>query len=254
MKPILKTLVAVLSICLTPLPVLAVDTQFVEWSDLVDATSQDFEDPFRDLTEDQIHHLRSIVRSREKLAGGSVPTEDIPGLQARLDFAIGALTEAGIDADWLISQRRVVAGKREDAANAANPAFDGQSVSIAGFAIPAPPDEDGTPTAYLVEQRGMCSHTPPPLPNQLIRVRLVGGWRPSEMHEPVRLVGHLHIDPGKQTLRVVDGDVSMDATWRLDANGVETISGGNRGVQGSPDWVTQLRAKLKSNSSETPSQ
>ena len=62
----------------------------------------------------------------------------------------------------------------------------------------------------------------------------------------VRLVGHPHTDPGKQMPRIIDGDVPMDATWRLDANGVETISGGIAGAQGSSDWVTQLRAKLKS--------
>ncbi len=171
-----------------------------------------------------------------------------------LDILKAGLAERGIDADWLISQRWDVADRRKLAATAGNPKLDGADVSIAGFAIPAPPDEDGTPMAYLVEQRGMCSHTPPPMPNQLILVRLVGGWQPNAMHEPVRLIGRLHIDPGKQTLRIVDGDVSMVTTWRLDANRVETFSGGNAGAQGSSDWVTQLRAKLKSNSSETPSQ
>lgn len=243
MKPLLKTLVAVFSIYLLPLPVLAMDTLFVEWPDLVDTTSQDFADPFRDLTEDQIDQLRGIVRSREKLARGSVPTEDIPGIQARLDAAIDALAEAGIDADWLISQRWVVAGKREDAANAGNPAYDGQSVSIAGFAIPAPPESDGTPAAYLVELAGMCSHTPPPLPNQMIRVRLESDWTPEYMHQPVRLSGQMHIDPSKRVVPVVDGDVAMKATWRLDLSTVEVFKPAATTIAGGSEWVEQLLSK-----------
>ena len=226
----------------------------ITWSQLPDQQAQSYEDPFRDLSESDIQTLARVARLEESLYRPETQVAEQRRISAELDTLKAGLAEQGIDADWLISQRWDVADRRKQAATAGNPKLDGAEVSIAGFAIPAPPDEDGTPMAYLVEQRGMCSHTPPPLPNQLIRVRLVEGWQPNEMHEPVRLVGHLHIDPGKQMLRVVDGDVSMDATWRLDANGVETFSGGNAGAQGSSDWVTQLRAKLKSNSAGTPSQ
>ena len=218
----------------------------ITWSELPDQQAQSYEDPFRDLSESDIQTLARVARLEESLYRPETQVAEQRRISAELDTLKAGLAEQGIDADWLIPQRWDVADRRKLAATAGNPKLDGAEVSIAGFAIPAPPDEDGTPMAYLVEQRGMCSHTPPPLPNQLIRVRLVEGWQPNEMHEPVRLVGHLHIDPGKQMLRVVDGDVSMDATWRLDANGVETISGGIAGAQGSSDWVTQLRAKLKS--------
>ncbi|WP_218961129.1 DUF3299 domain-containing protein [Ruegeria sediminis] len=218
----------------------------VDWPDLIDAEAQVFDDPFRNLSEDQIDLLRTIVRAREKLARGSAPVEEIPEVEARLENALQTLAQAGIDADDLIDLRWTVAGLRETAANAGNPALDGSEVSLAGFAIPAPPEADGTSTVYLVELAGMCSHTPPPPPNQLIRVRLSDGWRPDYMHQPVRIRGRVHIDPSERVFPVVDGDVPMKATWRLDADSVEAFTPKPRAEGASSDWVEQLRAQLKS--------
>ena len=77
--------------------------------------------------------------------------------------------------------------------------------------------------AYLVPERGMCSHRPPPPPNQLIRVRLNGDWEPSYFHEPVRLTGTLTTEPSVQHLMVVDGHMPMNATFLLETESVETL-------------------------------
>ena len=195
----------------------------IVWAELPDPSAQQFEDPYRDLTEDQVEQLRIVVQAREALARETTPQEDRAGIERRLKTAIEAFSAAGIDVDWLIAQRWVVAGKRERAANAANSAFDGQSVSIAGFAIPAPLDTDGTPTVYLVESAGQCSHMPPPDPNQMVKVRLESGWTPTFMNQPVRVKGRLHIDPSERVFPIVDGDVAMKASWRLDASEVEEL-------------------------------
>ena len=101
--------------------------------------------------------------------------------------------------------------------------LDGQTVTLAGFAIPAPPDADGRAVAYLVPERGMCSHMPPPPPNQMIRVRLSDGWAPTFNHEPVRLTGRLVIDPSERQMVVVDGLMPMRATFRLDVMDAEPL-------------------------------
>lgn len=244
----LRSALLILGLCL---PSALAAQEAVEWKDLIDAEAQVFEDPFSDLSEDHINLLRTIVRAREKLARGSAPTEDIPEIESRLGAALETLAEAGLDANRLIDQRWVVAGLRETAANAGNPALDGTEISLAGFAIPAPPETDGTSTVYLVELAGMCSHTPPPMPNQLVRVRFEDGWTPAYMHQPVRISGRAVIDPSEEVFPVVDGNVPMKATWRLDAEALEAFTP-TPGVQGgSSDWVAQLRNKLQASRAGT---
>ena len=217
----IRTLILVLAFVLASPSAQAVELKSLKWNELVNLDSQSFEDPYRDLTEDQIDQLRTVFQFREKIARGGMSSEEKEKLEKLLASAEDAIKAAGLDADWLISQRWVVAGRREEAANAGNPALDKQHVRIAGFAIPAPPDSDGTPAAYLVELRGMCSHMPTPPPNQLIKVRLLNGWVPRYTHQPIRIEGKLHNDPSQQLLRVVDGYVVMKSTWQLDAIIVE---------------------------------
>ncbi|AXI54904.1 hypothetical protein C1J05_10715 [Sulfitobacter sp. JL08] len=143
----------------------------IAWADLVDETTQTYEDPFRDLNYQQIDALQTIVRNRELLNDPTLSEAQMADSAAKINAALEELAEDGIDADWLIEQRWVVADRREKAATAGNPALDGQIVTLAGFAVPAPPNEDGTTVVYLVPERGMCSHTPPPNANQMIRAR-----------------------------------------------------------------------------------
>jgi len=196
------------------------------WSDLIDPSAQSYEDPYRDLSYDQIDTLRTVVRLRARLESGEVAAEARPRIETRLAEAEGALVQDGIDADWLISQRWIVAERREAAASAGNPELDGSVVALAGFAIPAPPDEDGTPIAYLVPERGMCSHTPPPPPNQMVRLRLTGDWVPEKMHEPVLVTGQFAIAPSSREMVVVDGFVEMKATFTMMVT--ETVTAAER--------------------------
>jgi len=212
----------------------------VDWNALIDGSVQTYEDPYLDLTSEQLADLVDVARLRQKIGSGD------DSASSELVAREAALTEAGIDADWLISQRWVVAERRERAATAGNSELDGSLVTIAGFAIPAPPEENGTPAVYLVEQRGMCSHMPPPIPNQMIRVRLETDWTPAYMHQPVRLTGKIHIDPSERVFQVVDGDVAMKATWRMDASKVEDFKpAATAAAAGGSDWVEQLRSKLQ---------
>ena len=193
------------------------------WDDLIDMSAQDFEDPYRDLTYQQIDALRSIVVTQSKLTAEGLSDSDRGELETTLSDAQALLVADDIDPDWLIDQRWVVAERRERAATAGNPEVDGQTIVLAGFALAGPPARDGTPVAYLVPERGMCSHMPPPNPNQMIRVRLNGDWSPSYIHEPVRITGTVTIAPTQENFHVVDGPVQMNATFLMEAKKVETI-------------------------------
>ena len=233
--------------------VLATENQPVAWDDLIDQSAQTFEDPYRDLTYDQIENLREIIIETARIAEGGLGHADKALSEDRISGAKELLADDGIDADWLIDQRWVVADRREKAATAANPNLDGQTVSLAGFAILAPADADGTTVVYLVPERGMCSHMPPPNANQMIRARVNGDWSPSAMHEPVRLTGKLSIEETNHSFRIVDGDVPMRASYTLDATKVETAPVFGSRPQETNDWATSIAEKLRA-SGQLPGQ
>ena len=195
----------------------------VTWSDLPDASAQSYEDPYRDLTYDQLDALRTVARMRARLVDPDVSSEARTRLEARLTEALTQLETAGIDPDWLISQRWVVTERRERAGTAGNPDLDGKDATLSGFVIPAPPDANGRVTAYLVPNRGMCSHVPPPPPNQLLRLVFEEAWYPKFIYEPIQVTGRLEIDPSQRVLHVVDGPVKMASTFRLDVASVEPL-------------------------------
>nr|WP_319383765.1 DUF3299 domain-containing protein [uncultured Roseibium sp.] len=196
----------------------------VSWSDLPDRSVQSFEDPYRDLGPAQLNALLAIVRMRGELEDPDLPAKRRTGLEQILAEAVAALEKAGIEPDWLISQRWVVAERRERAATAGNPDLDGSQATLSGFVIPAPPDDEGRFTAYLVPERGMCSHIPPPPPNQLLRLVFEEAWYPQFIYEPVKVSGRLEIDPSNRVMRVVDGPVKMASTFTIDVASVETLT------------------------------
>ncbi|WP_254436972.1 DUF3299 domain-containing protein [Ruegeria arenilitoris] len=214
----------------------------LDWSDLPDPSVQVFDDPYRDLSPEQFDDVLFAVRLRGRLHQDVGSPEERLKWQELLIETEDALASDGIDIDWLLDQRNVVAQNRERAGTAGNPEFDGQTVTLAGFAIPAPPDADGNAIAYLVPQRGMCSHMPPPPPNQMIRVRLNEDWTPSYVHEPVRLTGKLTIDPSEQNMMVVDGFLPMRATFLLDTDSVETLETQGERLEWTQGIADRIRA------------
>jgi uncharacterized protein len=196
----------------------------VFWSDLPDATRQNFEDPYRDLTYDQLDSLRVIAQLRNRLEGQDVPAKAVSDLERKLSAALAIWKSVEVDPYWLISQRWIVAEQRERAGTAGNPALDGVMATLSGFVIPAPPDEEGRFVAYLVPERGMCSHMPPPPPNQLLRLVFEKAWYPQFIYEPIQVSGRLEIEPAQRTIRVVDGPVNMASTFRLDVASVAPLT------------------------------
>ena len=87
----------------------AADSPSIEWNDLIDARAQSFEDPYADLTENQVAELGIVVRTRALLEGAGLAVDELTQAEARLSSAEAALEQDGIDVDWLLGQRWVVA-------------------------------------------------------------------------------------------------------------------------------------------------
>lgn len=218
----MKSIALCASVCAAPLLLIASPASSGEaadlvWSQLIDESAQDYEDPYRHLAPEQLASVANVARLREMAEKGKVVDEEL------LSQETASLVAVGIDVDGLIAQRWIVAERRERAATSGNEAVDGREGRLSGFVIPAPPDDDGRPTAYLVPERGMCSHMPPPPPNQMVRLRVPDHWRPRALYEPVRVSGLLSIDPTSRTVPVVDGMVQMRATFTMDVSDIEAL-------------------------------
>ncbi len=226
---------------------IASPSQPIEWSDLPDPSVQVFEDPFRDLNPEQFDDLVFAVRLRARLQQDVGSAEERQKWKELLVETEEALDADGIDIDWLLSQREAVIHRRETAHSSGNPIYDGQTITIAGYAIPAPPDADGHSVAYLVPEPGMCSHLPPPPPNQMVRVVLSENWAPEYVHEPVRLTGTLSIDPSEHRMVVVDGMMPMRATFLLNAHHIETFEQDENQRRDLQSLIDRIRAGAHQN-------
>lgn len=221
----MKRLLGIVHILIVVLVTPVAATEAIGWEELIDQNAQAFDDPFVDLDYDQMDDLRMVAVETARIEQGGMSEEERAVREEKRDQARLRLADAGIDAEWLISQRWVVAERREKAATAVNPDLDGEVVTLGGFAIPAPPAADGTPIAYLVPLPGMCSHMPPPNPNQLVRIRLNTDWRPDRLHQPVRVTGLLSIKSTEHVFNIVDGPVEMRASLVMDATGFHVFEG-----------------------------
>lgn len=201
------------------------EPEVVEFSDLADPFAVAFEDPYVTMGVDMLNELKLLVQSDEKLAGTDLDEETRARLEARRAAAQDKLEANGHDVDVLLEQRWDVARKRQNARMAQNPIFDGVEVAISGYIIPAPQAADGSGFGYLVSQVGMCSHLPPPPPNQLVRVRLRADQQVASLYVPVRVTGLLRIEPSDETIFVLDGDSRMLSGWTLDAETVDFPEG-----------------------------
>ncbi|NOG07353.1 MULTISPECIES: DUF3299 domain-containing protein [unclassified Ruegeria] len=206
----------------SPIPVQALEPHDqIEWSELVDVEAQNFEDPFTELDSTQLSQLSEIARIRQDATEGSIEAELMQKAETRLEVLEGKLRAQGVDVDWLISQRWIVAERRHNAYWRGNAELRNKRVSLVGYVVPTMQVSTGELVAFFVPQAGMCSHLPPPPPNQLIRI---GDAKTEEMvfgrMEPVEIIGTLIENRSTELVNVVDGLLEMKSSWLLEAESV----------------------------------
>ncbi len=76
-------------------------------------------------------------------------------------------------------------------------AFTGANIKINGFMVPFDDEDEQVTEFLLVPQAGMCIHTPPPPPNQIILVEVAtGGANRVEWDKEVTVYGQFQIADG----------------------------------------------------------
>lgn len=193
----------------------------VSWTELVDKDARAFEDPFQDIARPELSALAEIAKLRELADNGALTEVQL----GKLSQQESLLETKGIDVDWLLEQRWVVAENRYNAYWKGNTALEGKRVALRGFFVPARHLSSGELVGYLVPQAGMCSHLPPPPANQLVRL---SGLDPSELDlartVPVEAVGTIKEDRLSVLSNVVDGLVEMQSSWVLEASALVKVA------------------------------
>jgi hypothetical protein len=190
---------------------------------LPDPEAAQFEDPYRDLSQSQFESLMALARLQITLSGKTAEGERAV-LQERASEIAKDLQAQGLDPEWILAQRETVAERRQRAALSTNPSLDGESIEITGYLLVAPDMEDGAMVAYLLPDRGVCMHLPPPVPNQLIRLDI------DDLPEPLgpcinaAVRGRLSANENTATVPVFDDTAHLWSSWRLDVS--EAITAG----------------------------
>ena len=157
-------LVLILSLAVPPGLAMAADPQDISWHMLAPPAAV-IENPFENLTDDQMDTLRHILRF-EALAEQSYDASFTTEAQALRE----QLAKDGIDVDGLFAARLAIMEKREAAASAVNEALIGSSIRMPGYVLPLEFKDRKVVEFLLVPTVGACIHTPPPPANQIVHV------------------------------------------------------------------------------------
>ena len=195
---------------------LAQDPPELGWDELAPEI-EPIENPFTDMSQEQIDRLRDLLWIRE-----AVPEDVTEEDRKREQELVQQLADEGLDADYLLEQRDIIMEKYRIAATATRPEVLGKKVRIPGYLLPLDVKDGAITEFLLVPTIGACIHTPPPPPNQMVYVRYKEGFANASLYTPVWISGELRADERKEKVRFLDGSSEIDVTYAMDADLVQT--------------------------------
>lgn len=199
-------------------PTTAETPRQVTWEDLVPAAGR-LEDPSAHLTQAQriaIYRIESI-RAREKrglINQVSPEFEDAVTLSRRLK-------RQGIDVDAMLASLEDFDAEIDRRNQAVVGELDGQLVRLPGYALPLEFTGSQMKEFLLVPYVGACIHVPPPPPNQIVFVRLDGGFTAKDLYTPVWITGRMTVNRSSKALSLTDGQANVDTAYALEGIRVE---------------------------------
>lgn len=181
-----------------------------------------FEDPFTDLTSEQLMNLSMVARvrlleQRAEKSGKPVSAEMVKEKEASEKL----LVEQGIDIDGLLAKRDEIKEQRKKRANLGVEELNGKMVSISGFVLPLEFEGKKVKEFLLVPWVGACIHTPPPPPNQIAVVVAEKAFDSKGMFEAVTVTGTIQLKTQVQELFLVDGKADINVSYSFASAKVE---------------------------------
>ncbi len=189
----------------------------INWSNL-EGKMEVYDDPFKKLTEEQIHQLSIYARftQMKKMA----PKRLNDSLIKNAKIAEEILKKEGVDIAYLLSQREHITKMRKKAAYTSNMELNNTSVSMSGFMLALQLKEGKTKEFLLVPTVGACIHTPPPPPNQIVYVTTKNPVVANARFEAVTISGKMLVKSEKNNLFLVDGKSDINSAYTMQADNV----------------------------------
>ncbi|SDL33413.1 DUF3299 domain-containing protein [Aliiruegeria lutimaris] len=187
----------------------------IGWDDLAPPPTT-YENPFADLTNEQLDDLRTVLRA-QSFAEDELPDE----LQTSAEAARLRLEEQDLDIDWLFEQRQMIMEKRREEAVSTRPDMIGSEIRMPGYLLPLDLKDGRAVEFLLVPTMGACIHTPPPPANQMVHVRYPAGVEVAGLYTPIWISGTLSSNLSEQTVRYSDGEARIEVSYAMTADLVE---------------------------------
>ena len=194
----------------------------IDWNNLV-PNMPELVNPFETLSNEQILDFETLVSIREIQAskGRLDPNKAFEeGIELRYK-----LERQGLNIDWLMSEYERLGREMAKRNRMTNGELDDQFVRISGYALPLQHQVSGVKELVLVPYVGTHTQVPPPPANQTVYVRLNETHTFTDIYEPVWITGHLSAKATRKMLSLVDGGVSLETGYTLEAGKIEPYMG-----------------------------
>ena len=99
--------------------------------------------------------------------------------------------------------------------------LEGRQIVLTGYLLPVDREGDLVYEFLLLPVTGLCSHLPPPPPNQAVHVFPARPYRLTEIYEPVSVSGTLRPEIEKTQLMILDGVSVIESGYRIGKAQVE---------------------------------
>ena len=103
--------------------------------------------------------------------------------------------------------------------------LEGKQIALTGYLLPVDREGDLVYEFLLLPVTGLCSHLPPPPPNQAVHVFPARPYRLTEIYEPVSVSGTLRPEIEKTQLMILDGVSVIESGYRIGKAQVEKADG-----------------------------
>lgn len=212
-------LVLIFSLALSPGFAQATEPQEISWATLAPPAAV-IENPFENLTDDQMDSLRQILRFEAR-----AERSDDAEARAEAQALRKQLADEGLDVDGLFAARLAIMEEREAAATEVNEDLVGMSVRLPGYVLPLEFKGRKVVEFLLVPTVGACIHTPPPPANQIVHVVYPEGIEVSGLFTPVWITGTMVAQSSVQTVGYVDGQAPVSVSYSMQPQLVEEYGG-----------------------------
>jgi uncharacterized protein len=134
-----------------------------------------------------------------------------------LSVKASAGPSSAVEIGWndLRSSASAAAQAGPDASGTLSWDLDGKTIQLAGYVLPSDREGELVYQFLLIPWTGLCSHMPPPPPNQAVLITLRTPYKLSETYETVSVTGVLKPDLEKTQLFMLDGMSVIESGYTM---------------------------------------